>query len=88
MVGFFPVDLEITATLPVVNGRPEPQIVGVKLNGSESGGFIRTQVENMIQPYLNQFEATDLNLVVEKIVITDNEIVITGKYQYFHLSFR
>ena len=81
VVGFFPVNLEITATLPVVNGRPEPQIVGVKLNGEESGGFIRNQVVNMIQPYLNQFAATDLNLVVEKIVITDTEIQITGQYK-------
>jgi len=81
VVGFFPVDLEITATLPVVNGRPEPQIVGVKLNGEESGGFIRNQVVNMIQPYLKQFAATDLNLVVDKIVITDDEIQITGQYK-------
>ena len=81
VVGFFPVDLEITATLPVVNGRPEPQIVGVKLNGAESGGFVRTQVVNMIQPYLNQFAQTDLNLYVEEIVITDDEIIITGHYQ-------
>ncbi len=81
VLGFFPVNLEITATLPVVNGRPEPQIVGVKLNGEESGGFIRTQVVNMIQPYLEQFAQTDLDLYVEKIVITDDEIRITGQYQ-------
>ena len=78
---FFPVELEITSTLPVVNGRPEPEIVGVKLNGEESGGFIRSQVVNMIQPYLDQFAQTDLNLYVEKIVITDDEILITGRYQ-------
>ena len=81
VLGFFPVNLEITATLPVVNGRPEPQIVGVKLNGEESGGFIRTQVVNMIQPYLEQFAQTDLNFYVEKIVITDDEIRIMGQYR-------
>ena len=81
VLGFFPVDLEITSTLPVVNGRPEPEIVGVKLNGEEAGGFIRTQVVNMIQPYLDQFAQTDLNFYVEKIVITNDEILITGQYQ-------
>ncbi|HEY52221.1 MAG TPA: hypothetical protein G4N94_02055 [Caldilineae bacterium] len=80
VLGFFPVDLEITATLPVVNGRPEPEIVGVKLNGEEAGGFIRAQVVNMIQPYLDQFAQTDLNFYVEKIVITNDEILITGQY--------
>ena len=81
VLGFFPVNLEITATLPVVNGKPDPQIVGVKLNGEESGGFIRTQVVNMIQPYLEQFAQTDLDMYVEKIVITDDEIRITGQYR-------
>ncbi len=81
VLGFFPVNLEITATLPVVNGKPKPEIVSVKLGGEETGGFIRTQVVNMIQPYLELFAQTDLNLYVDKIVITDKEIRITGQYQ-------
>jgi hypothetical protein len=81
VLGFFPVNLEITATLPVVNGKPEPQITSVKLNGAESGGFVRTQVVNMIQPYLNQFAQTDLSFNVERIVITENEIQTTGQYK-------
>ncbi len=77
-IGFFAMDLEIEASLPVSDCRPQPKIEQVKVNDEAAAGFIRTQVENQVAPYLSDFTQMDLGICVEEIEITDNEIIITG----------
>lgn len=80
-LGFLRADIAIVATVALVEGRPEPQIEEVRVNGSAVSGFIRQQVVNMIQPYLDQFAGTDLGANLESIVITENELLLTGRYR-------
>lgn len=78
-VGFFNVNLEITAIIPVKNGRPEPEITEIKVNGEPVTGFLRQQIDAMIAPYLNQFAQTDLGVYVDDVTITNDQFVITGR---------
>lgn len=80
-VGFLRVQVAVVATVPVVDGRPDPQIVEVRLGGQAVGGVLRQQVENTIQPYLDQFASTDLGVYVERIEITEDELRMEGVYQ-------
>ena len=80
-VGFLTVNFEISASVPVRDGRPQPQVEQVKVNGAVVGGFVRDQIAAMVQPYLNNFAQTDLGATIESVQITDTEVTITGQRQ-------
>lgn len=80
-VGFFNVNVELTGIVPVENGKPAPEIVGIKVNGQPISGLLRTQLMNMITPYLNQLAQADLAVDFEEFEFTPSRVHITGQYK-------
>jgi hypothetical protein len=80
-IGFFKLNVGILATVEPVNGKPEVTIEEIFVNGDPATGFIRDQIEAMIAPHLDQLAMVSDDFYVEDIVITDDEMVITGHYR-------
>jgi hypothetical protein len=78
-LGLLPSRFDVTAILTKEEGRPQAQIILLKLNDVEAGSTLRKQVKEIIQPYLNQLVQTDPTLYVETIDILDNEIRLSGR---------
>jgi len=78
-VGFFTVDVEVTATVTVEDGKPIPEIVAIRAAGQPLTGFLRAQVENMIAPYLQRWLQTETNVYVEEVEILEGQLRITGR---------
>lgn len=80
-IGFLTVNFEISASVPVRDGRPQPQVEQVKVNGAVVGGFLRDQVASMVQPYLDSFMQADLGATIQAVTITDIDLRISGQRQ-------
>ncbi len=80
-VAFLTVNAELTGIVPVKNGKPAPEIVEIKVNGQPISGVLRTQIMNMITPYLEQLAQADLAVIVEDVRITPGRIRIVGEYK-------
>lgn len=80
-VGFLTLNAELTSIVPLQNGKPAPEIVGIAVNGQPISGFLRTQIVNMIQPYLDQLAQADLAVDFETFQVTPDEIRIAGQYK-------
>ncbi len=78
-VGFFTVDVEVTATVTVEDGKPIPEIVAIRAAGQPLTGFLRAQVENMLDPHLQRWLQTETNVYVEEVEILEGQIRITGR---------
>lgn len=79
ILGFFPVDLRVTAGVAVQDGKAQPQIKDVRVNGSAVSGVVRQQVDRLIAPYLGQLAAVGADAQVDAVTITDTELVIQGR---------
>ncbi len=80
-VAFLTVNAELTGIVPVKNGKPAPEIVEIKVNGQPISGVLRTQIMNMITPYLEQLAQADLAVNVEDVQITPGRIQVVGQYK-------
>jgi hypothetical protein len=80
VLAILPVDIEIIASITAVDGKPVPQIVSVKAGGNEVGGFLRQQVDSLLEPYLTMLAETDLNVYIDSVTITEDEIRLQGWY--------
>jgi len=78
-VGFFTVDVEVTATVTVEDGKPIPEIVAIRAAGQPLTGFLRAQVENMLDPHLQRWLQTETNVYVEEVEILEGQLRITGR---------
>lgn len=78
-LGFFNVNIEITVVVEVRNGKATPVIQEIKVNGSPATGFVRQQVEAVVQPYLNQIADISKNVYVESVTITEGGLKIQGR---------
>lgn len=78
-VGFLTANVEITVGVEVRNGQVTPKIQEIKINGSPATGFLRQQVENIVQPYLNQIADVSKNAYVESVTITESGLKIEGR---------
>ena len=79
LVGFFTVDVEVTATVTVEDGKPIPEIVAIRAAGQPLTGFLRAQVENMLAPHLQRWLQTETNVYVEEVEILEGQLRITGR---------
>jgi hypothetical protein len=80
-VGFLTLDMEIDTTLMAEDGKAVPEIVEIRAAGQPLSGFLRSQVESMIAPYLRQWLQTDTNIYVEKVQVLRGSIRISGRYE-------
>ncbi len=78
VVGFFKLNIGILATVEPVDGKPEVTIKEIYVNGDRATGFLRNQIEAMIAPHLDQLAMVSDDFYVEDIVITEDEMIITG----------
>lgn len=78
VLGFVRVRIGVIVTFDVRDGRLQPQIQSVLVNGQPTGGFIRQQIENMLLPYLDQLANTDLGIWVEEVEITEEALRLRG----------
>ena len=80
-VGFFTLAVEVSAAVSVDEGRAVPEIVEIRANGQPLGGFLRAQVEVMIDPYLQQWLNMETNIYVEEVDIREGQIGVMGWYK-------
>lgn len=78
-LGFLTANIEITVVVDVRNGQATPKIQEIKINGNPATGFLRQQVENVVQPYLNQIADIGKNAYVESVTITDSGLKVEGR---------
>lgn len=80
-LAFFVVNAELTGIVPVKNGRPAPEIIDIKINGRALAGPLRTQLMQMITPYLDRLAQAELAVDVDDIQITPGQFRIVGRYK-------
>ncbi len=81
VIGFFKLNIGILASITPLDGRPEVTIKEIYVNGERATGFIRDQIEAIIAPQLDQLATVSTDFYVEAITITDDRMIITGRYQ-------
>ncbi len=81
VIGFFKLNIGILASVTPLDGRPEVTIKDIYVNGERATGFIRDQIEAIIAPQLDQLATVSTDFYVEAITITDDRMIITGRYQ-------
>jgi hypothetical protein len=79
--GFLTLNVEIDATLTIEEGRPIPEIVEIRAAGQPLTGFLRTQIDRMIAPYLEEWLQTDTSIFVEDVEIEEGQMRIVGRYE-------
>lgn len=80
-IGFFKLNIGILATVAAADGEPQVTVQEIYVNGGRATGFIRDQIEAMIAPHLNRLAAVSRDFYVEDIDITDDAMIITGRYR-------
>ncbi len=78
VIGFFKINVGVLATVEPVDGRPQVTIQEIYVNGDRATGFLRTQIENLIAPHLDQLATVSEDFYVEDITITDDKMIISG----------
>jgi hypothetical protein len=81
LLGLFTFDVQAAATVSVQDGAAIPQITEIWVGGQPATGIVRTQLLNMLQPYLNQLTEADLPVTIDSVDITKGQMVITGQYK-------
>ncbi len=81
IIGFFKLNIGILATVTPFDGKPQVTIQEIYVNGERATGFIRDQIEALIAPQLDQLATVSTDFYVEEITITDDRMIITGRYQ-------
>jgi len=80
-VGFLTLDMEIDATLTAEQGKVVPKIVEIRAAGQPLTGFLRSQVESMIAPYIRQWLQAGTNIYVDEVQVGEGTIRISGRYE-------
>ncbi len=80
-LGFFRTGVEAVITLSLVDGKPVPTVEAVLAGGNPVPGFLQDQLMEMAQPYLDEWAQAELSYVVEAIEITDDSLVLEGRFQ-------
>ena len=78
---FLTLDVEITAVIHVVDGKPIPEIVDVRVGGKPAPGPLRAQLQKMADPYLQRWAEANLAVTVEQVEITRGQVRIVGHYK-------
>lgn len=78
---FLTLDVEITAVVHVVDGKPIPEIVDVRVGGKPAPGPLRAQLQKMADPYLQRWAEANLAVTVEQVKITRGQARIVGHYK-------
>ncbi len=71
-LGFLRIDLAITVVVDVANCKATPRITKV------DPAMAQSQVEAALQPYLGQLADVGEEVCVQKVTITDNDLIIEG----------
>jgi hypothetical protein len=79
VLGFFPVDLRLAATVVVQDGKAQAQIQEVKVNGRVAGGAVRQQVDRLLAPYLSQITDLGEGATVQTVEIGEGQVRIVGQ---------
>ena len=80
-MGFINAAVEISLSLSAVDGKLEPQLVDVQLDGQPVPAFLQGQVDSFTTPYLEEARDADLGFYVESVEVTDNELRVTGRQE-------
>jgi len=78
---FLTLDVEVVAVIQVVDGKPIPEIVDVRVGGKPAPAPLRSQLQKMADPYLQRWADANLAVTVEKVEITRGQTRIVGKYK-------
>lgn len=77
--GFFKLNAEVILVVKVVAGKAIPEIASIKVAGQAVGGILEQQINELIQPYIDQFLNTDLDVEIQNVTIDDTQITIEAK---------
>jgi len=80
-VSILSVDLELELTVEAEGGKAVPRIVDIRSGGRPLTGFLRNQVEAMINPYLALWLQTETGIYVEDVVIEEGRLTMTGRHK-------
>ena len=80
-MGFFRIKVALYVTVTPIDGSPEVTITDIYVNDKPATGFIRTQIESMIEPHLAELAVVSDSFYVENVSINDEEMIITGHYR-------
>jgi hypothetical protein len=78
---FLTLDVEIVAVVHVENGKPIPEVVDVRVGGKPAPGPLRSQLQNIMNPYLQRWAEANLAVDVEEVQITRGQVRVVGKYK-------
>lgn len=78
---FLTLDVEITVVIHVVDGKPIPEIVDVRVGGKPAPGPLRAQLQKMADPYLQRWAEANLAVTMEQVEITRGQARIVGYYK-------
>lgn len=78
---FLTLDAEVVAVIQVVDGKPVPEIVDVRVGGKPAPGPLRAQLQKMADPYLQRWAEANLAVTVEQVEITRGQARIVGQYK-------
>ncbi len=79
LLGFFPVDVGMAVTVTPQNGQVQPAIQDITINGAHAGGVVSNQIDRLVRPYLDRLAIVGQDVYVESVIITDNQLEITGR---------
>jgi hypothetical protein len=81
LLGFFPVDVGMAVTVTPQNGQVQLAIQDITINGAHAGGVVSNQIDRLVRPYLDRLAIVGQDVYVESVIITDNQLEITGRQQ-------
>jgi hypothetical protein len=80
-IGFFSLNIGLLGTVEAVAGKADITIKEIYVNGDPATGFIRDEIEKLIAPQLKNLKLVESKFYVEDVVITDEDMTITGRYK-------
>jgi hypothetical protein len=80
-ISILSVDLQLLLTVRAEGGKAVPEIVDIRSGGRPLTGFLRDQVEAIINPYLGLWLQTETGVYVEKVVIEEGHLRMAGRYK-------
>ncbi|RUA16092.1 MAG: hypothetical protein DSY55_04810 [Clostridia bacterium] len=80
-MGFFRIKVALYVMVTPIDGSPEVTITDIYVNDKPATGFIRTQIESMIEPHLAELAVVSDTFYVENVSINDDEMIIMGHYR-------
>lgn len=78
-LGFLNADFQLSLGLNAVEGKVIPTDIEILLDGKPAPALLKSQVDAMTVPLIEEASRADYGFYVESVEITDNEIRIQGK---------